>query len=156
MKTKTVSFNGNNYHYVDVGSEEYSEGISFRLWIHPSFVNDFKFPVIGGKIVKQESGLYFLIPTDGYVVYHIFVWCGKRGDSTITIVGDEFEEFSYKKYASQIGTRGISTGKLVNIPGNRNILFDWERNDRYSCIANGRTEINPKGEIKVVYERTYV
>ena len=110
---------GKRFYYKDFGSESHGR-TSFRLWVHPSFVQ------------KDEKGKpFFELPTKGHLeqgkssytvilrrgekwIYDVGIRCGYRGGSSFEILNDpNAKVFKYYEYRSPRGSLGISTYALV-------------------------------------------
>lgn len=156
MKVRKVSFRedeaGNKYPFVDFGSEVHGR-ISFRLWVSGRLLEKdeegdyvITFPKRGAKIERTQKGSLVLRPSTDTMVYNIYVPCGYRGDSEITILSEHYEAFSYYIYHSPRGSLGVSKGMLVNAPEGIPLKYKWKRTGRlYGDPSEGITIVMPDG-----------
>lgn len=144
--------NGKKFPFVDVGSEAHGRK-SFRLWVAGRLVVEsetssphISFPV-KGKIEKTGKGSLVLRPSEDHVTHNVFIRCGYRGGSRISILSPEgAQSWEYAIYSSQLGSTGVSSGMLVSLPSTLPLKYKWERTGRlYGGESEGITIVMPDG-----------
>jgi len=156
IKLQKKVVEGKTFYYIDIGKEEHYRP-SFRLWINRQLVQTdeggeyISFPIQNARVIRTEKGNYVLRPEENWNTFKVGVLCGYRGTSTFKVLEPaEAEIFSYKEYASQLGSLGISEYALVSVKSDK-VKIRWERTGRlYGDAPEGITIYYSDGKIEEI------
>jgi hypothetical protein len=155
---------GKKYYVANVGSEAHGRP-SFTLFVHESLVETHegssfvRFPSMAEVKETEDKSVYVLIPSDNKITHYIFVMCGYRGTSTITLLSpSDAKIYKFLVYRSEMGSAGISEGALITVEKYQSVKIKWERTGRtYGEPHKGITIYHIDGskeEIERVDEQT--
>ena len=125
---------GKTFYYLLLGEEEHKRP-SLCLWINRRLVQRdetesyIQFPVRNARVVRTEKGNYVLRPEQGWNTYDVGVSSGYRGISTLEVLEPSSEVFTYREYASPLGSLGVSQYALVSASSDE-VKVRWKRSGR--------------------------
>jgi len=154
MKISALEREGKKFYYADFGSETHGR-TSFRLWVSTALlvaeklrqgITELKFPC-DALIHKTEKGNYMLKPSSEHRTLDIYVKCGFRGSSSITLLTQPVISVPYRIYSSPLGAIGVSGGVLASwLKSQFPIAYAWHRSGRtYGKPKEGRVEVSLDG-----------
>ena len=146
------------FYYADFGSERHGK-TSFRLWVHPSFIQKddkgdphFTLPMEGVSLSHGKSNSTVIMRPGDLNLFEVFVSCGYRGGASFEIITPYESEFVFKKYHSQTGSLGVSVGALVTTKEDH-VTYRWSRSGRlYGGSPTGTETVSIDGTVEVFEE----
>jgi len=145
---------GKVFYLWKVGQEEHDRP-TFHIWVNPKLVGKdgedafIELPLSGVELQRGKKNL--ILKPGNRNLFNVFVRCGYRGDSRITILSPG-EVYYYYIFSSPRGNLGISQGALV-LTSEDFVKFSWTRTGRlYGNIPEGISVIRLDGTEEQVEE----